>query len=492
MTNNLIIIHRSGPSEGVLAKDALVLRGKISKYSLKGTEVFDSADAKETPKSAKTVFLAIAHITDIESIVSLSKIAEKKSTKMLLVDSTSESIKRLLYLNSQSRKSLSSALRRFDYVLIRIDPVFSKQIESELGKIKGPKFIYLGYIDREKPKTNRYVDTCGFIRAAKFVNQAFVQKSLSSPVRRPYRAMVEICRACNLRCPSCPIGSGKAQYYPSMSLVRYNTIIDSISETVCDLSLFNYGEPLLHPRLAEIIRYARKKRISSVKIHSNGLMLSPKVSKILVDEQLTKIRISVDGATKETYSKYRVGGNFDVLIKNIKGLISEKKRQNSRLPEIETQFIIMNHNEHEVEAFNKLMKNLGVDKIRYKTFNAYMSGYDDKDKNMRFIPKNKAFRRYSDDDARLTKKEYLLDICGWPWERIVINADGKIVPCCYDYNGEHCLGKLTEKSKGDWWNTKLRQNFQELSENNPDLIKICKHCPKGVPDLSIDQLKVLK
>ena len=48
--------------------------------------------------------------------------------------------------------------------------------------------------------------------------------------------------------------------------------------------------------------------------------------KAIVDTKMHFIRLSIDGASQETYSRYRVNGNFDRVIENIKRLQAYKQK----------------------------------------------------------------------------------------------------------------------------------------------------------------------
>lgn len=296
----------------------------------------------------------------------------------------------------------------------------------------------------------------------------------------PRMAMLEIYRKCNLRCPSCPLGNGSLNSSDPLPLNKVKEIIDKISSTVEDLSLFNYGEPLLHPEVVKIVSYCKLKGINRVNIHTNGLVLNKELSKGLILSGLDRIRFSVDAATEKSYKKYRVGGNFKLLLKKIDEFLSLKKELSSNSPSVEVQMIVMKHNESEIEKFYNLFKGKDV-KIRYKTFNAHMSGFVNKNKSLKFLPSNKRFSRYKDSSADLNKEKYEKLDCNWPVERIIINSDGSLSPCCYGFEEKYSLGNVFNKN---WWNTVKRINF--IKDMGKGKISICEHCPKGIPSLKID------
>lgn len=331
------------------------------------------------------------------------------------------------------------------------------------------------------------IECRGAIKAAKVISLLSKgQRDLPlSYIDRPYKAMVEVMRSCNLKCPLCPVGNEAARKYPRMSKDVYNHIIDQIFPFITFLKLYNYGEPLLHPHIADFVWYAKHKGIETVEITTNGTVLRLNLEYELIRSGLDIYRVSVDGTTQEEYQTYRVGGQLDDVYKNLRRMVAAKKELQSLTPIIEMQLIIMKHNESSLTAFREIAMEIGVDKIRCKTMNAYMSGEKSKATALDFLPENASLSRYSKGDELKVKQEYMMNSCEWPWERLVINGNGEIVPCCYDYNGNHILGSALSGSFQDWWNTKEREMFRNSIRKEPQKIDMCRSCAYGTPDLSV-------
>jgi len=304
----------------------------------------------------------------------------------------------------------------------------------------------------------------------------------TSPINRPMDAMVEVVRACNLRCPLCPVGNGAAAHYENMPVARFRDIASVLGETVGSITLYNYGEPLLHPHIDEIVAIAKAAPIEHVSITTNGTILRPGLELALVDAGLDALRISIDGATQETYAKYRIGGDLETVWSHVRRFAAAKRQRNSNTPRIEAQFIVNRWNEGEIDAFRRLAAEAGVDRVRLKTFNALMSGIAHGDEGRAFLPTDPRYSRYADAISLAHRDRYKLARCEWPRTRIVVNADATIVPCCYDYNGRHALGTF---GRDEWWSTPQRAQFRERLERDPMSIDMCSICPVGVPSLDV-------
>ncbi len=140
----------------------------------------------------------------------------------------------------------------------------------------------------------------------------------------------------------------------------------------------------------------------------------------------------------------------------------------------------MRHNEGEMDEFRHLAAGLGAERIRFKTFNLHMSGTDACDSGIEFLPAQAEHSRYTDSRGRTLKNHLTENYCKWPWERVVMNCDGQVVPCCNDFDSRFAMGDIFEQRFSDiWFGTRyntLRRNVLERWRDIP----LCVRCP--VPD----------
>jgi len=320
-----------------------------------------------------------------------------------------------------------------------------------------------------------------------YKHRSFIKKHAGQQnktnLRMPIRARIEVCRFCNLKCPSCPIGRDKIRDKKIMSFEDFKFIIDKIKISVEELSLFNYGEPLLNPSIVKMIKYAKKNGMKIINLHSNGLLLEKRLAEKLVKSGIDYISFSIDGASKETYQKYRIGGDLNTVVKNVSYFIDLKKRLKSKKPVIGIQFIVMKHNQYEIKKFIKIWKDIGADEVIVKTFNAYMSGYEDRKSNLKYLPKNSNYTRYKTFEAKEISDIYKSDHCMWAWENLVINSNGDIALCCHDFNADTGLGNILKDN--NWWDNENRRKLQARIKNKKNAL--CKHCNIGMLYLKIDK-----
>ena len=344
-----------------------------------------------------------------------------------------------------------------------------------------------GHLGLGKGQTPWHGEQIAGMRLAKTLSLIARGKTLprKGPVGFPQKAMVEVCRRCNLRCVLCPVGNGTAKVSPDMEITVFRRIVDLIAPTVWKAKLYNYGEPLLHPQFPGFVRYAKEAGIEHVEVSSNGMLLDEQLSTRIILAGLDAIHISIDGADQQSYATYRRGGDAARIWENVKTLRSLRDSMGVDRPAIEIQCLATRYTENRMADMNAIADDAGADSFRVKTFNAFMSGGNLTELGRTFLPENRRLSRYSDYSELTYRDRYRLSSCQWPCERLVVNSDGTAVPCCYDFNAVYRLGSF--RSQGlDWWLTDERRRFIEQLISASQDIDMCARCPVGVPSLTAD------
>ena len=307
----------------------------------------------------------------------------------------------------------------------------------------------------------------------------------------PVAASIEPNNTCNLRCPECPAGMKELTRAAGfMSPALFQTTVGQLSPHLSYLTLYFQGEPYMSKHLFDFIAFARSKKIF-VATSTNGHFLNEASVRQTIDSGLNKLIISLDGADQASYESYRKGGNFEKVIAGIRMLTDEKKRLKKNTPEIVLQCLVLKSNEHQMNEIRNLAKDLGVDKLEFKTaqFNDYQNGNP-------LMPENPKYSRYkknpvypltsspvhllTSSPAHLfTPKHQRPNSCFRMWSSCVITWDGKVVPCCFDKDANHVLGDLTKQSFNEIWNGKPYKEFRNKILKNRKSILICQNCSQN-------------
>lgn len=297
--------------------------------------------------------------------------------------------------------------------------------------------------------------------------------------RYPPAIMIEPTNYCNLQCPLCPSGNG-AMKRPRgyMELGLFKKIIDEVADYTAMVILWNQGEPFLHKDILEMITHCKKHKLFVITSTNANIVPEPQE---LVKSGLDSMIVSLDGASQESYNKYRLNGEIEKVVTNTKAIVEAKKRAGSSTPLIKWQFIVMKHNEQEIDKIKKLARETDVDSISLKTVQIY-----EKSDIFEFLPVNPKYRRYQIKNDRFTLKKRIANRCRRIFTQPVINWDGEMAVCCFDKDNDYKVGNVKESSVRSLWNNEKINRIRQTILRDRKSIPICLNCGEGVK-LTIDE-----
>lgn len=252
---------------------------------------------------------------------------------------------------------------------------------------------------------------------------------------RPQKIHLEAMGACQLKCPACPTADGSIRPTIAPGYLRFETFKKLVDENpwVKHIELSNYGEIFLNPQLVPIVEYAAQKGVKLTA--DNGVNLNTVKEDALeavVKYGFRAMTCSIDGASQETYSIYRVKGDFDTVIANIRKINEYKKKYNTRYPILTWQFIVFGHNEHELPKAQAMCDELGMYFKPKLNWDSSYSPIKDREFVQIQIGKSGTREEFQED----TGLEYSRTICHQLWQEPQINLDGKLLGCCRNFWGD--------------------------------------------------------
>ncbi|MGQ9798597.1 MAG: radical SAM/SPASM domain-containing protein [Ignavibacterium sp.] len=323
----------------------------------------------------------------------------------------------------------------------------------------------------------KYFTLKRFYNAVKILISFTLSRIIRKPIvwGLPISFSIEPTNHCNLKCPECPSGLGAlTRKLGLLKLDDYKNWIDQIKETSFYVQLFFQGEPYINKNLPEMIKYAQKNKIY-VSISTNGHFINENNTDDILEAAPDKLIYSVDGLDEETYQNYRVGGTFAQVDSALRNLVKRKRELKLKKPFIEFQFIVMKQNEHLLEKVKEYCKEVGVDKLVFKTMQ--ISSYENA---LKFLPTNEKYSRYIVDNNSFRIKAKVKNHCFALWRTSVITWDGKVVPCCFDKNADFTMGILNGKSFYEIWNSENYNKFRQSILTDRKQNKMCTNCTEGL------------
>lgn len=273
-------------------------------------------------------------------------------------------------------------------------------------------------------------------------------------IKSDYETDFPLCMAfelddvCNLKCQGCYRAHAKDTSI-RLGLDRFKKIIDEASANGIPSIKFGTSEPLMTKNFDEYLRYARKKGIMDIFITTNGLLLNDKISDAIFETDVSRLRVSIDAATPETYKAIR-GGKLEILERNLNRFLERRAQAGRVLPLVRVSFITMDENKHEIEAFREKW----FDKVDYIEFQDCL------------------------DFSRVDNIEEI-DVpdfeCPLPRQYLTVRANGNIQGCCTFFGQNLVMGHVDKVSLSDVWKSKKWEALRD-SFKTKKYLPSCKNC----------------
>lgn len=270
--------------------------------------------------------------------------------------------------------------------------------------------------------------------------------------------VIEPTNICNLNCIMCPNDNIKSKGFMDFNLFR--SIINQIKTTAKVILLYNTGEPLLHSKIIDMVKYCKEKTDAKIILSSNATLLNKDISKKLIESKLDEIILCLDGNSPETYEKIRIGADYYAVLENILDFI--KLADESNKPKVIIQLIKMNINEHEIGEFKNKWSKLNCE--------VSISNLDNWAHQLPII-----INKSEITSSAAISREPCADL----WFKMAINHSGEVTICCYDYNKKIRIGSLKDHTIEELWNNNKIKQFRKLHFENKYLdIDFCRNCNK--------------
>jgi radical SAM protein with 4Fe4S-binding SPASM domain len=278
----------------------------------------------------------------------------------------------------------------------------------------------------------------------------------------PVYLRINPCSICNLRCPSCVTGTagqvgttrlGNAR----MSFESFKKCLAPLKEYLFEIVLYDEGEPLLNSEVELMVEYAHKNNINTCISTNLSFKLTDERIDRLVSSGLDRLIVAVDGLDQEVYEKHRKGGNLALVMSNLKKFIEARDRLKSRI-EIDFQFIIFEHNQHQVEGAKALAHELKVDRLTIFPSDPHYDGY---------------FFTGQAEERRLLGCYSLFVVAD-------IDVDGNLYQCdLAEDNEAKPIGSMLTQDFASLWNHRsmqaARAGFRKGSKE--PMSGLCRRCP---------------
>lgn len=315
----------------------------------------------------------------------------------------------------------------------------------------------------DRANINRYLGREADRRLAEIKGPAFAEyrrtfeEARTEKIRTelPIEVSLGLTSYCNLLCKMCYRNylADVGRYYMPLEMV--DEIVEQCKELkISSLWLGSFTEGLLHPGIIYIIRKCGEVKALDYWFTTNGTLLTKEIAKAMIESGLTKLHVSLDAATPETYRKIR-GGDLGLVEQNIMNFLSLRKEMQSELPMLRVTMVEQEDNRNEIGAF--VQKWTGVaDIVDVQKLTDYS------------ILEN-------DELDRESYKHTFFD-CYYPFYQLSVTYDGRIWPCpcpVFDSGKPVYLSDMTLK---EYWNSEEILRIVSSIKNKKDFFDCCLKC----------------
>ena len=283
------------------------------------------------------------------------------------------------------------------------------------------------------------------------------------------RATLYITRRCHLRCDLC----WREFFKGGEDIDTPAEVIDAVvaeSPRLASVLLHGDGEPLLNPRLPDIVATLKRTMSSKGKVglQTNGMLLNRNMARDLMDRGLDWLSVSIDGAKKATVEGIRRGSRFDMIVENLRYAVQYARRARSGDIQFTIQFTMRESNIRELPALVRLAGGLGVDNVSAALLISYDTGefcavparvldqvYEEarsvgREQNVRLVVQTP--RPFEDQRCHFLQEAY-------------IHVSGDVAICCFRKPGnperpQHIFGNVKDTPLSTIWSSPGCREFR--------------------------------
>jgi MoaA/NifB/PqqE/SkfB family radical SAM enzyme len=282
----------------------------------------------------------------------------------------------------------------------------------------------------------------------------------------PVKLTLQTTDACNLDCPHCQIP--RAQKKPRMDEQVLERVVAELFPTLVELHPTNLGEPLTWPLFSRLCAEMDRHGVL-LDLTTNGTLLTPE--RIAWLHPIARdVKVSFDGAVRETFERLRRGASFDAVCENVRQLVTMLRDARAR-PTLSLQMTLMRSNYRELPALVRLAAELGVHRVKAYhlfSFQEEMDGESLMHDLLVWPPVlEEALRegerlgielQCAEPESRMEADALAATACHLTWHEAWIDVDGAVLPC-HSHGGD-TAGNILHEPFATIWNGPLYRRIR--------------------------------
>jgi MoaA/NifB/PqqE/SkfB family radical SAM enzyme len=341
----------------------------------------------------------------------------------------------------------------------------------------------------------------------------------------PYGMVVDPSNMCQLACPGC-VHSERSELvqlfdWPkgTLSESHFAALLKLYGPSAIAVYFCDFGEPLLNLNTPKLVRMAKNYLLAAAL--STSLSVRRFDPEAYVASGLDFMVLSIDGATQSIYERFRRKGNLELVFENVTRLVDAKRRLGKRTPVLSWNFLAFEHNSHEIALAERTARRLGVNyfrvvtpfdvswedpEIRPAAVKPYVRRLDwtsisNPPENWNPFPEAveadriaAAFEKPMNRGATVEAGVGSGHACHWLYKNIILDATGRILPCCGAPNpGDGLVFGRLDVDHDDPFNSEKYRRARAIFAGGSQVVDDslhCSHCSWDQTNVSIGDQEI--
>ena len=317
----------------------------------------------------------------------------------------------------------------------------------------------------------------------------------------PIYAEISPSGVCNHRCQFCAFDYlGYNQGFANFKNLK-RVIRDMKRGGVKSINFSGEGEPLLYPKITELITFASSLKLD-VALTTNGTFLTKEILKKILPH-LCWLRVSLDAGTPQTHFKIHrpQKPEFEIILNNLKEAVKLRRKLKSQCT-LGVQFLLLDDNYQEIEILAKKLKEIGMDYLIIKPYSQHPKSFNrkyEKSDYKKYLSLEEKLKKFNDKNFQIIFRKHTIEklfeerpykIChAVPFFWVHLATNGDVYSCGNFVKDERFkLGNYNEKSFKEIWEGNKRKKHWEFMKNFS--IKNCrKNCRMDEINRYLEKLK---
>jgi len=314
---------------------------------------------------------------------------------------------------------------------------------------------------------------------------------------RPFDLSINPSTACQLACPNCETGNGKMTRPATNLEPRLHAhMLAGVADELFIIRYFGTGESLLNKKFPELMQEIKGKEIFTFMTTNLSFRFTDRQIDDILHSGINLIGVSLDGITQQSYERYRVNGEHDLVVGNMLRLIKRRDELGLKYPLIQWRYLVFQHNVHEIDAVRALAREYKVDLLE---FAEGFAPIDDPTAPVNRLPKfevhptitgpaldaakrskNTAMRRMllqQEHEHRLPPDNLKFQKCDWHYFSSYWYPNGGVGPCCIATDISEDFGHISyDNDFADVWNGPQYSDARALFHSGESSASFCRNC----------------